>query len=233
MLAGATRKESAATGDPWDPGSPGPEMGCWPLPSSSQAPASALHGQHCPRLTGEQTAAQTGPKTCPGAHYRVGAEAASGSPGSPRNLVGPHMQGEGLGQSRGRRALGVPGIPRVSLRACSWIQVHRRCSLYAPSAPPGSPHRPKYKGKYCVGERKRFRLCGLQACPPGHPSFRQVQCSRFDAMPYKGRLYTWVPVVNDGESCCPRATAAPGGRVLGARGHPPQCGAPLLRDQPG
>jgi hypothetical protein len=69
---------------------------------------------------------------------------------------------------------------------------------------PGSPHRPKYKGKYCVGERKRFRLCNLQACPPGRPSFRHVQCSHFDAMLYKGQLHTWVPVVNDGESCCPQ-----------------------------
>uniref|UniRef100_A0A8I3N084 A disintegrin and metalloproteinase with thrombospondin motifs 7 n=1 Tax=Canis lupus familiaris TaxID=9615 RepID=A0A8I3N084_CANLF len=60
---------------------------------------------------------------------------------------------------------------------------------------------PKYKGKYCVGERKRFRLCNLQACPPGHPSFRHVQCSHFDAMLYKGQLHTWVPVVNDANPC--------------------------------
>ncbi|KAK2087932.1 A disintegrin and metalloproteinase with thrombospondin motifs 7 [Saguinus oedipus] len=56
---------------------------------------------------------------------------------------------------------------------------------------------PKYKGKYCVGERKRFRLCNLQACPAGCPSFRHIQCSHFDTMLYKGQLHTWVPVVND------------------------------------
>ncbi|KAM5291756.1 LOW QUALITY PROTEIN: A disintegrin and metalloproteinase with thrombospondin motifs 7 [Ctenodactylus gundi] len=60
---------------------------------------------------------------------------------------------------------------------------------------------PKYKGKYCVGERKRFRLCNLQACPPGRPSFRHVQCSHFDAILYKGQLHTWVPVVNDVNPC--------------------------------
>ncbi|XP_017750342.1 PREDICTED: A disintegrin and metalloproteinase with thrombospondin motifs 7-like, partial [Rhinopithecus bieti] len=64
-------------------------------------------------------------------------------------------------------------------------------------AHPGPPYRPKYKGKYCVGERKRFRLCNLQACPAGRPSFRHVQCSHFDVMLYKGQLHTWVPVVND------------------------------------
>ncbi|KAB0398791.1 hypothetical protein E2I00_014015, partial [Balaenoptera physalus] len=60
---------------------------------------------------------------------------------------------------------------------------------------------PKYKGRYCVGERKRFRLCNLQACPASRPSFRQVQCSHFDAMLYKGQLHTWVPVVNDVNPC--------------------------------
>ncbi|XP_058398176.1 A disintegrin and metalloproteinase with thrombospondin motifs 7 isoform X2 [Diceros bicornis minor] len=60
---------------------------------------------------------------------------------------------------------------------------------------------PKYKGKYCVGERKRFRLCNLHACPAGRPSFRHVQCSHFDAMLYKGQLHTWLPVVNDVNPC--------------------------------
>ncbi|XP_053769353.1 A disintegrin and metalloproteinase with thrombospondin motifs 7 isoform X2 [Desmodus rotundus] len=60
---------------------------------------------------------------------------------------------------------------------------------------------PKYKGKYCVGERKRLRLCNLKKCPAGHPSFRHVQCSHFDTTFYKGRLHTWVPVVNDENPC--------------------------------
>ncbi|KAH0513808.1 A disintegrin and metalloproteinase with thrombospondin motifs 7 [Microtus ochrogaster] len=60
---------------------------------------------------------------------------------------------------------------------------------------------PKHRGKYCVGERKRFRLCNLPACPAGRPSFRHTQCSQFDAMLYKGQLHTWVPVVNDENPC--------------------------------
>lgn len=84
----------------------------------------------------------------------------------------------------------------------AWSVCSRSCGMGVQSAERQCTQPvPKYKGKYCVGERKRFRLCGLQACPPGHPSFRQVQCSRFDAMPYKGRLYTWVPVVNDVNPC--------------------------------
>ncbi|XP_028358259.1 A disintegrin and metalloproteinase with thrombospondin motifs 7 [Phyllostomus discolor] len=60
---------------------------------------------------------------------------------------------------------------------------------------------PKYKGKYCVGERKRLRLCNLKKCPAGQPSFRHIQCSHFDTKFYKGQLHTWVPVVNDESPC--------------------------------
>lgn len=81
-------------------------------------------------------------------------------------------------------------------------------------------HRPKYKGKYCVGERKRLRLCNLKKCPAGHPSFRHVQCSHFDTTFYKGRLHTWVPVVNDGESCRLPGDAGPGCCALATRGPP-------------
>ncbi|XP_031201513.1 A disintegrin and metalloproteinase with thrombospondin motifs 7 isoform X2 [Mastomys coucha] len=60
---------------------------------------------------------------------------------------------------------------------------------------------PKNRGKYCVGERKRFQLCNLQACPPDRPSFRHTQCSQFDGMLYKGKLHKWVPVLNNDNPC--------------------------------
>ncbi|XP_021105762.1 A disintegrin and metalloproteinase with thrombospondin motifs 7 isoform X1 [Heterocephalus glaber] len=60
---------------------------------------------------------------------------------------------------------------------------------------------PKYKGRFCVGERRRVRLCSLQACPQGQPSFRHVQCSHFDSKPYKGQLHTWIPVFDYGNPC--------------------------------
>ncbi|XP_016053234.1 PREDICTED: A disintegrin and metalloproteinase with thrombospondin motifs 7, partial [Miniopterus natalensis] len=60
---------------------------------------------------------------------------------------------------------------------------------------------PQHKGRYCVGERKRDRLCSLQNCPPGHPTFREVQCSQFNTVPYKGQLHKWVPVVKDEVPC--------------------------------
>ncbi|XP_023217439.1 A disintegrin and metalloproteinase with thrombospondin motifs 7-like [Centruroides sculpturatus] len=49
-------------------------------------------------------------------------------------------------------------------------------------------------GQYCIGERKRYRICQTEPCPENSPSFRSVQCSEFDNIPYKEQLYTWLPV---------------------------------------
>ncbi|XP_045438216.1 LOW QUALITY PROTEIN: A disintegrin and metalloproteinase with thrombospondin motifs 7 [Pipistrellus kuhlii] len=60
---------------------------------------------------------------------------------------------------------------------------------------------PKNRGRFCVGERRRVRLCNVQGCAPGSPSFRAVQCGQFDATPYRGRLYKWVPQPTDQAPC--------------------------------
>lgn len=58
---------------------------------------------------------------------------------------------------------------------------------------------PRYRGKYCLGERQRYRICNTTACPDDLPTFRDIQCSHFDTMPYKGKLHKWVAVINRGE----------------------------------
>ncbi|CAH1284005.1 unnamed protein product [Diabrotica balteata] len=60
---------------------------------------------------------------------------------------------------------------------------------------------PAYGGKYCVGERKRYRICNTQACPPGEPTFRAKQCSEHDDEVYEGRKYKWQPYFDEGEPC--------------------------------
>ncbi|XP_069079052.1 A disintegrin and metalloproteinase with thrombospondin motifs 7 [Pleurodeles waltl] len=60
---------------------------------------------------------------------------------------------------------------------------------------------PKYGGKYCLGERKRYRICNIKPCPEGKPTFRHMQCSRFNSVQYKGKLYTWIPLYNMGNPC--------------------------------
>lgn len=59
--------------------------------------------------------------------------------------------------------------------------------------------RPKFGGKYCTGERKRYRLCNVHPCRPDAPTFRQMQCSEFDTVPYKNEFHRWFPVFNPGK----------------------------------
>ncbi|CAD6197895.1 unnamed protein product [Caenorhabditis auriculariae] len=40
--------------------------------------------------------------------------------------------------------------------------------------------RPENGGKYCVGQRERYRSCNTQECPWDTPGFREVQCSEFN-----------------------------------------------------
>ncbi|MBZ3877920.1 A disintegrin and metalloproteinase with thrombospondin motifs 12 [Sciurus carolinensis] len=61
--------------------------------------------------------------------------------------------------------------------------------------------RPKFGGKYCTGERKRYRLCNVHPCRPDAPTFRQMQCSEFDTVPYKNEFYHWFPVFNSARPC--------------------------------
>ncbi|NWT76910.1 ATS7 metalloproteinase, partial [Prunella himalayana] len=84
----------------------------------------------------------------------------------------------------------------------SWAACSRSCGAGVQSAERHCSHpTPKYGGRYCLGERKRFRICNVRRCPPEQPSFRQLQCSQFNPMPYKGKLYKWTPVPNNINPC--------------------------------
>ncbi|XP_076011872.1 A disintegrin and metalloproteinase with thrombospondin motifs 7 [Genypterus blacodes] len=60
---------------------------------------------------------------------------------------------------------------------------------------------PKNRGKYCLGERQRYRICNTAPCPQDLPTFRDVQCSHFNTVPYKGKFYKWVAVNNKVNPC--------------------------------
>ncbi|XP_059922304.1 A disintegrin and metalloproteinase with thrombospondin motifs 10 [Gadus macrocephalus] len=53
--------------------------------------------------------------------------------------------------------------------------------------------RPTIGGKYCLGERKRFRSCNIDECPVGSQDFREIQCADFDSVPFRGKFYAWKP----------------------------------------
>ncbi|KAK7912482.1 hypothetical protein WMY93_012693 [Mugilogobius chulae] len=60
---------------------------------------------------------------------------------------------------------------------------------------------PRHRGKYCLGERRRYRVCNPSTCPQDQPSFRDLQCGHFNSLPYKGQLYSWVAVYNRVSPC--------------------------------
>uniref|UniRef100_A0A1A7WAZ4 ADAM metallopeptidase with thrombospondin type 1 motif, 12 n=1 Tax=Iconisemion striatum TaxID=60296 RepID=A0A1A7WAZ4_9TELE len=61
--------------------------------------------------------------------------------------------------------------------------------------------KPEFGGKYCTGERKRYRTCNTKPCQNDKPTFREMLCSEFDTVPYHNELYHWIPVANPVSPC--------------------------------
>uniref|UniRef100_A0A8C2RTL2 ADAM metallopeptidase with thrombospondin type 1 motif 12 n=1 Tax=Capra hircus TaxID=9925 RepID=A0A8C2RTL2_CAPHI len=93
-------------------------------------------------------------------------------------------------------------IPGGWGRWSPWSHCSRTCGAGAQSAERlcNNPE-PKFGGKYCTGERKRYRLCNVHPCRPDTPTFRQMQCSEFDTVPYRNEFYHWFPVFNPARPC--------------------------------
>uniref|UniRef100_A0A8C6NQN4 ADAM metallopeptidase with thrombospondin type 1 motif 6 n=1 Tax=Nothobranchius furzeri TaxID=105023 RepID=A0A8C6NQN4_NOTFU len=68
----------------------------------------------------------------------------------------------------------------------------RHCDSPAPSG----------GGKYCLGERKRYRSCNIDPCPVGSRDFREKQCADFDNLPFRGKYYNWKPYTGGGVKPC-------------------------------
>ncbi|CAL8243896.1 unnamed protein product [Lota lota] len=83
-----------------------------------------------------------------------------------------------------------------------WTSCSRTCGVGVLSA-----HRdcvnpvPKYGGRYCLGERRRYRTCNKTPCLSELPSFRDLQCGHFNTMAYKGSFHKWVAVNNRDYAC--------------------------------
>ncbi|XP_075703708.1 A disintegrin and metalloproteinase with thrombospondin motifs 12 [Rhinoderma darwinii] len=101
-----------------------------------------------------------------------------------------------------------------------WTHCTRTCGAGLQSAERkcNNPE-PKFGGKYCTGERKRYRMCKTNPCPKNQPSFRQMQCAEFDTVLYKNELHMWYPVYNTVNPCelhCRNADANFGDKLLDA-----------------
>ncbi|XP_067872497.1 A disintegrin and metalloproteinase with thrombospondin motifs 10 [Heterodontus francisci] len=62
--------------------------------------------------------------------------------------------------------------------------------------------RPTIGGRYCLGERKRFRSCNIDDCPPGSQDFREKQCADFNKIAFRGKYYDWKPYNGGGVKPC-------------------------------
>ncbi|XP_068784665.1 A disintegrin and metalloproteinase with thrombospondin motifs 12 [Struthio camelus] len=84
----------------------------------------------------------------------------------------------------------------------SWSHCTRTCGAGVQSAerPCNNPE-PQFGGDYCTGERKRYRVCNISPCHKNMPTFRQMQCSEFDTVPYQNEFYHWIPVYNTANPC--------------------------------
>ncbi|KAF5270821.1 hypothetical protein FQA39_LY18869 [Lamprigera yunnana] len=60
---------------------------------------------------------------------------------------------------------------------------------------------PKHKGRYCLGERKKLKLCNTHPCSEGAISFRAEQCTKFNKKPFQGQLHKWEPFLKEDEPC--------------------------------
>uniref|UniRef100_A0A7M4EF58 ADAMTS-like protein 2 n=1 Tax=Crocodylus porosus TaxID=8502 RepID=A0A7M4EF58_CROPO len=49
----------------------------------------------------------------------------------------------------------------------------------------------------CVGQSKHYQLCQQQPCPANTASFKQQQCSSFNAKAFGKRYYDWMPLYPD------------------------------------
>uniref|UniRef100_A0A671Y0Q7 ADAM metallopeptidase with thrombospondin type 1 motif, 12 n=1 Tax=Sparus aurata TaxID=8175 RepID=A0A671Y0Q7_SPAAU len=84
----------------------------------------------------------------------------------------------------------------------TWSHCSRTCGTGVQSAERECNNpKPEFGGKYCTGERKRYRTCNTKPCQNNTPTFREMLCSEFDTVPYHNELYTWIPVANSLHPC--------------------------------
>eukprot|EP00066_Takifugu_rubripes_P024842 XP_011614108.1 PREDICTED: A disintegrin and metalloproteinase with thrombospondin motifs 12 [Takifugu rubripes] len=84
----------------------------------------------------------------------------------------------------------------------TWSHCSRTCGTGVQSAERECNNpKPEFGGKYCTGERKRYRTCNTKPCQKNKPTFREMQCSEFDTVPYNNELYQWIPVSNPLHPC--------------------------------
>ncbi|BFY99186.1 hypothetical protein BsWGS_02226 [Bradybaena similaris] len=91
---------------------------------------------------------------------------------------------------------------------------------------------PKDGGRYCIGQRKRYRSCNVIPCPANSEDFRQVQCSSYNNITFRGRLYKWVLYTGEQAKPCSLICMAEGYNFYTERSPKVKDGTKCFPDKP-
>ncbi|CAH0724922.1 unnamed protein product, partial [Brenthis ino] len=84
-----------------------------------------------------------------------------------------------------------------------WSECSRTCGagVSTQSRECNNPE-PLNNGNYCIGDRSRYKVCNTDPCPINEPTFREVQCAKFNNMTYHNETISeWIPYIDQDKPC--------------------------------
>ncbi|KAL1506610.1 hypothetical protein ABEB36_005939 [Hypothenemus hampei] len=60
---------------------------------------------------------------------------------------------------------------------------------------------PANKGRYCLGERRKIKICNTDPCPDDEPSYRQKQCTEENSKLWNNEYHKWQWSFQEKEPC--------------------------------
>ncbi|CAG9791078.1 unnamed protein product [Diatraea saccharalis] len=84
-----------------------------------------------------------------------------------------------------------------------WSECSRTCGagVSTQSRECNNPE-PHNSGSYCIGDRSRYKICNTEPCPINEPTFREVQCARYNNKTYKNvTVAEWIPYFDQDRPC--------------------------------
>ncbi|XP_045468066.1 A disintegrin and metalloproteinase with thrombospondin motifs 12 isoform X1 [Harmonia axyridis] len=84
----------------------------------------------------------------------------------------------------------------------AWSECSRTCGAGVSISERKCDHPvPSDGGDFCLGLRRRYKMCNTEPCSKRAPSFRSTQCSFFNNHTYEGKKYDWLPYFEMTEPC--------------------------------
>ncbi|XP_013140287.1 PREDICTED: A disintegrin and metalloproteinase with thrombospondin motifs 7-like [Papilio polytes] len=84
-----------------------------------------------------------------------------------------------------------------------WSECSRSCGAgVSTQARECNRPEPLNNGKYCIGDRSRYKVCNTEPCPINEPTFREVQCAKYNNITYNNETISdWVPYFDQDKPC--------------------------------